>query len=78
MCLFQCSRFLGLVLFCRLAAALFCGHLAAALFDALSQWLAAQPVPPGAKPLHEWPAGRKMPVACGGVSVEAAPTGVTR
>ena len=46
--------------------------------DALSQWLAAQPVPPGAKPLHEWPAGRKMPVACGGVSVEAAPTGVTR
>ena len=46
--------------------------------DALSQWLAAQPVPPGAKPLHEWPAARKMPVACGGVSVEAAPTGVPR
>ena len=52
--------------------------LSLADIDALSQWLAAQPVPPGAKPLHAWPAGRKMPVACGGVSVEAAPTGVPR
>lgn len=52
--------------------------LSLADIDALSQWLAAQPVPAGAKPLHEWPAGRKMPVACGGVSVEAEPSGVPR
>lgn len=41
--------------------------------DALSQWLAAQAVPAHAKPMPEWPAGRKMPLPCGGVSVEAAP-----
>ncbi len=52
--------------------------LSLADIDALSQWLAAQPVAPGTKPLHEWPAGRKMPVACGGVSVEAAPAEVPR
>lgn len=45
--------------------------------DALSQWLASQAVPPGGKPLPAWPAGRKMPVPCGGVTgvpLEAAPT----
>lgn len=41
--------------------------------DALSQWLAAQAVPAHAKPLPEWPLARKMPLPCGGVSVEAAP-----
>jgi hypothetical protein len=41
--------------------------------DALSQWLAAQAVPAHAKPMPEWPAARKMPLPCGGVSVEAAP-----
>jgi len=41
--------------------------------DALSQWLASQAVAAPAKPLPEWPATRKMPLPCGGVSVEAAP-----
>jgi cytochrome c553 len=39
--------------------------------DAVSQWLAAQPVPPGAKPLPSLPAGRKLPLACGGVGVDS-------
>jgi cytochrome c553 len=38
---------------------------------AVSQWLAMQPVPPGAKPLAAWPAGQRLPVACGGVGVDA-------
>ena len=42
--------------------------------DAVSHWLAAQPVPPGSKPLTGLPAGQKLPVACGGVSAEAATT----
>ncbi len=41
--------------------------------DAVSQWLAAQPVPPGAKPLASLPAGQKLPVACGGVSRDSLP-----
>lgn len=52
--------------------------LSLADIDALSQWLAAQPVPAEAKPLSDWPAARKMPVACGGVSVEAEPSRVPR
>ena len=41
--------------------------------DALSQWLASQAVAAHAKPLPEWPAARKMPLPCGGVSIEATP-----
>ncbi len=45
--------------------------------DAVSHWLAAQPVPPGGKPLARWPEGSTLPMACGGVGVgvgvEAAP-----
>lgn len=47
-------------------------QLSLADIDAVSQWLAAQPVPPGGKPLAQLPAGQKLPVACGGVSVDAA------
>ena len=47
--------------------------LSAADIDALSQWLAAQAVPAHARPMPEWPAARKMPLPCGGVSIEAAP-----
>ncbi|HEY9067924.1 MAG TPA: c-type cytochrome [Burkholderiaceae bacterium] len=49
---------------------------------ALSQWLAAQPVPPGAKPAAALPAA--MPIECGGVGAIAsepgspAPQGTTR
>lgn len=47
--------------------------------DAVSQWLAAQPVPPGAKPLSALPAGQKLPVDCGGVSGGSLPaTGSSR
>ena len=42
--------------------------------DAVSHWLAAQPVPPGSKPLTGLPAGQKLPAVCGGVSAEAATT----
>ena len=42
--------------------------------DAVSHWLAAQPVPPGGKPLARLPDGHKLPAACGGVSAEAATT----
>ncbi len=41
--------------------------------NALSQWLASQAVAAHAKPLPEWPANRKMPLPCGGVSIEATP-----
>ena len=37
--------------------------------DAVSHWLAAQPVPPGAKPAVALPAGQRLPMACGGVEV---------
>ena len=47
-------------------------QLSLADIDAVSHWLAAQPVPPGGKPLAGLPAGQKLPVACGGVSAEAA------
>ena len=40
--------------------------------DAVSHWLAAQPVPAGGKPLTALPDGHKLPAACGGVSAEAA------
>lgn len=40
--------------------------------DAVSHWLAAQPVPPGAKPAAAAPAGQRLPVACGGVDAGAA------
>ena len=40
--------------------------------DAVSHWLAAQPVPPAAKPLAALPPGSKLPLACGGVAIEAA------
>ena len=42
--------------------------------DAVSHWLAAQPVPTGGKPLAGLPAGHKLPAVCGGVSAEAATT----
>lgn len=38
--------------------------------DAASQWLASQPVPPGAKPLAALPVGHRLPVACGGVTAD--------
>ena len=44
--------------------------------DAVSHWLAAQPVPPGAKPAVALPAGQRLPVACGGV--EAGVLGAER
>ena len=47
-------------------------QLSLADIDAVSQWLASQPVPPGGKPLAGLPEGRKLPVACGGVSTAAA------
>lgn len=40
--------------------------------EAVSHWLAAQPVPAGGKPLTALPDGHKLPAACGGVSAEAA------
>lgn len=40
--------------------------------DAVSHWLAAQPVPPVAKPAAAPPAGQRLPVACGGVDAGAA------
>ncbi len=53
-------------------------QLSLADIDAVSQWLAAQPVPPGGKPLAGLPDGHKLPAACGGVSadtgVAAGPT----
>lgn len=49
-------------------------QLSLADIDAVSQWLAAQPVPSGAKPLSALPAGHKLPVACGGVSVGSLPS----
>ncbi|MDO9315366.1 MAG: cytochrome C [Burkholderiaceae bacterium] len=49
-------------------------QLSLADIDAVSQWLAVQPVPPGAKPLGGLPAGQKLPVACGGVSVDSLPS----
>lgn len=48
-------------------------QLSLADIDAVSQWLAGQPVPPGAKPLSALPAGQKLPVVCGGVSVDSLP-----
>ena len=39
--------------------------------DAVSQWLAAQPVPRGGKPLAGLPQGHKLPAACGGVGTDA-------
>jgi cytochrome c553 len=47
-------------------------QLSFADIDAVSQWLASQPVPPGGKPLAALPGGRKLPAACGGVSTDAA------
>ncbi len=47
-------------------------QLSLADIDAVSQWLASQPVPSGGKPLASWPDGHKLPVACGGVSPSAA------
>lgn len=49
-------------------------QLSLADIDAVSQWLAAQPVPSGAKPLAGLPAGQKLPVACGGVSLDSLPS----
>jgi cytochrome c553 len=49
-------------------------RLSLADIDAVSQWLAAQPVPSRAKPLSALPAGHKLPVACGGVSVGSLPS----
>ena len=40
--------------------------------EAVSHWLAAQPVPAGGEPLTALPDGHKLPAACGGVSAEAA------
>jgi cytochrome c553 len=40
--------------------------------DAVSQWLAVQPVPPGAKPSAALPVGAKLPLACGGVAIDVA------
>ena len=54
-------------------------QLSLADIDAVSHWLAAQPVPLGGKPLAGLPDGHKLPAACGGVSVEAAiATGAAR
>ncbi len=47
-------------------------QLSLADIDAVSQWLAAQPVPPGGKPLAQLPDGHKLPATCGGVSADAA------
>lgn len=47
-------------------------QLSLADIDAVSHWLAAQPVPAGGKPLTALPDGHKLPAACGGVSAEAA------
>ena len=41
--------------------------------SALSQWLAAQPVPASAKPAASLPAGSTLPIECGGVSTPGAP-----
>jgi cytochrome c553 len=41
--------------------------------SALSQWLAAQPVPVPAKPAASLPAGSTMPLECGGVGTPGAP-----
>ena len=49
-------------------------QLSLADIDAVSHWLAAQPVPPGSKPLAGLPDGQKLPAACGGVSAETATT----
>lgn len=47
--------------------------------DAVSQWLASQPVPVGAKPLPALPPGHTLPAACGGVVADIAPmTGAAR
>ena len=48
-------------------------QLSLADIDAVSQWLAGQSVPRGAKPLSALPAGQKLPVVCGGVSVDSLP-----
>ena len=54
-------------------------QLSLADIDAVSQWLASQPVPVGAQPLAGLLAGQKMPVECGGVSVDSlSPSGASR
>ena len=49
-------------------------QLSLADIDAVSHWLASQPVPTGGKPLAGLPDGHKLPAVCGGVSAEAATT----
>lgn len=47
--------------------------------DAVSQWLASRPVPPGARPVPAWPAEHDLPMVCGGVSASSlSSTGATR
>ena len=41
--------------------------------SALSQWLAAQPVPARSKPATSLPAGSTMPLECGGTGMAGAP-----